>query len=111
MKGQRHLQQYRYVGKYEGDERDYLEYYFTQLIRGTFGDGEHEASESFQVIVYTEWEKCAGFNRRLLLKKRRSLKGTAFLTADYAWKRMFLFYNNFVYNHQRTWQWKKKFWK
>ena len=44
----------RYVGKYEGDERDYLEYYFTQLIRGTFGDGEHEASESFQVIVYTE---------------------------------------------------------
>ena len=44
----------RYVGKYEGDERDYLEYYFTQLIRGTFGDGEHEASKEFQVIVYTE---------------------------------------------------------
>ena len=38
----------RYVGKYEGDERDYLEYYFTQLIRGTFGDGEHEEDISFR---------------------------------------------------------------
>lgn len=44
----------RYVGEYKGDERDYLEYYFTQLIRGTFGKGIHEASESFQIIVYTE---------------------------------------------------------
>ena len=44
----------RYVGEYKGDERDYLEYYFTQQIYGTFGDGIHQASESFQIIVYTE---------------------------------------------------------
>ncbi len=44
----------RYVGEYKGDERDYLEYYFTQEIYGTFGSATHEASESFQVIVYTE---------------------------------------------------------
>ena len=44
----------RYVGKYEGDERDYLEYYFTQNVFASLGEAVHEASESFQVIVYTE---------------------------------------------------------
>ena len=44
----------RYIGEYQGDERDYLEYYFTQEINGAFGEAVHQASESFQVIVYTE---------------------------------------------------------
>ena len=44
----------RYVGKYEGDERDYLEYYFTQNVFASLGEAVHEASKEFQVIVYTE---------------------------------------------------------
>jgi len=44
----------RYVGEYKGDERDYLEYYFTQKISAQFGTAQHQAGEEFQIIVFTE---------------------------------------------------------
>ncbi len=44
----------RYIGEYKGNERDYREYYFTQNVMANFGEAVHEASEEFQVIVYTE---------------------------------------------------------
>ena len=41
----------RYIGEYKGDERDYLEYYFTQKVLASLGEASHEASKEFQVIV------------------------------------------------------------
>jgi len=44
----------RYVGEYKGEDRDYLEYYFTQEVAATFGKATHQANEEFQIIVFTE---------------------------------------------------------